>query len=113
MHIIGVHEDKKDFVCSICSLGFSIKGNLNWHVRTVHEKVKPFKCTECESSCASKSDLKKRAIRAFQESLTPCCTSGGNEVEILKMCKWNSFSTLYLLDLIKITQFRNFNPSFL
>ena len=41
-------SDKKTFECNLCQKMFSLKGNMNFHIKRVHEKLKPFPCDRCD-----------------------------------------------------------------
>uniref|UniRef100_A0A8B9F7D0 C2H2-type domain-containing protein n=1 Tax=Amazona collaria TaxID=241587 RepID=A0A8B9F7D0_9PSIT len=54
------HTKERPFICTVCSCGFSTKGNLNAlqiHERT-HTGEKPFACTICGRAFTTKGNLK-------------------------------------------------------
>ena len=55
----SVHEGKKSFNCSICSMHLSSKRNLENHVAGVHEGKKPYSCLQCTKSFYGKLVLKQ------------------------------------------------------
>ena len=57
-HIKYVHEKKKLFKCNICDINFAYRHGMNFHTKSVHEGEKPFKCDVCDYSSARKSHLK-------------------------------------------------------
>ena len=57
-HIKYVHEKKKPFECHICDANFASKQGMNTHTKSVHEGEKPFKCDICDYISAKKSHVK-------------------------------------------------------
>ena len=57
-----IHEGIKDHKCELCEKSFSIKGNLNQHMKSVHEGIKDHKCELCGKYFSSKQNLKCHLI---------------------------------------------------
>ena len=65
-HVESTHEGKK-FICSLCNLAFTQKGNLMRHTKVMHdpnkiqpnEVKKPYQCLLCEMSFKSQGSMKR------------------------------------------------------
>ena len=88
------HNNKKQYVCDICNLGFNTSGNLNSHKRDSHSDNKPFKCDKiakdgkpCSSSFKRKEKLQNH-IRGVHLNEKPygCikCEKSYRKLETLK-----------------------------
>ena len=61
LHVLIVHEGKKNFKCDICNKDFSSKAHLNTHKRDIHEddeNVRTHECTTCNKKFKSTVYLK-------------------------------------------------------
>ena len=74
-HII--HEEPKQFSCTLCDKKYTQKHNLSIHKKTVHEGQKPFKCSTCDKSFTQSTNFKihiKNVHEGQQNSLKcPTC----------------------------------------
>ncbi|KAB7507679.1 Zinc finger protein [Armadillidium nasatum] len=61
-HIMFKHTKEKPFQCSVCSKGFSMKADLNIHMR-IHTGEKPYQCDKCNRRFSHKSTLKRHQWR--------------------------------------------------
>ena len=46
-HVESVHEEKKPFMCNICSAIYARNETLKSHKTSVHERKNPFQCNAC------------------------------------------------------------------
>ena len=46
-HVLSVHENIRNYKCTICEYAASSSSNLRKHIEVVHEKLKKHKCNEC------------------------------------------------------------------
>ncbi|RXG59710.1 Zinc finger protein [Armadillidium vulgare] len=56
-HTMFKHTKEKPFQCSVCSKRFSMKSNLNKHMR-IHTGEKPYQCDKCDMRFAQKIHLR-------------------------------------------------------
>ncbi len=70
---MATHTDVKPYRCTDCNSAFSIRGNLDKHVRRVHLKEKLFKCHTCLKEFASKQGLDIHSVVHSNER-PYCCT---------------------------------------
>lgn len=61
-HIVGIHEKKKKFKCSICEAGFVTKNEKNNH-ETIHSKEPEIVCPICEAHFSQPTALSKHVNR--------------------------------------------------
>ena len=53
------HEEKRNFLCTLCTRMFSQKVNRDKHVKDFHEKTEVYECPTCGKHISSKENLKK------------------------------------------------------
>ena len=51
---LRVHNDEKNFECSICCQKFRSSSNLKVHIKSIHTKERVFTCDFCEKRFATK-----------------------------------------------------------
>ena len=56
-HVKTVHEQVRDFECQQCDKAYSMKDDLNKHIKRVHN-LKRHKCSVCQNVYSSKVKLK-------------------------------------------------------
>ncbi|KAB7507674.1 Zinc finger protein [Armadillidium nasatum] len=61
-HIRFKHTKEKPFPCFVCSKRFSMKANLNIHMR-IHTGEKPYWCDKCDMRFSQKNALRKHLLR--------------------------------------------------
>ncbi|XP_045601038.1 zinc finger protein 699-like [Procambarus clarkii] len=66
IHMNGVHNNIKRFVCEFCGLGFKVSSALLYH-RRLHTGERPHSCSKCERSFHIPSYLKRHLKRDHQE----------------------------------------------
>ena len=66
-HKASVHDSKKPFECSTCGTCFSLKCNLNQHIRNVHQK-KLFSCTICGEGFKRKVHMKSHVTKVHENA---------------------------------------------
>ena len=56
-NLLSVHNEKKTWICQLCSSPFINKTNMLQHVKFVHKKTKTEKCSKCDVVYSRKADL--------------------------------------------------------
>ena len=60
---------KKSFDCDECGKSFTLKRNLERHMKTVHEELRPFSCPNCKAAFGAKQTMEKHALKMCQNSI--------------------------------------------
>ncbi|ODM97987.1 putative zinc finger protein [Orchesella cincta] len=62
----------KRFVCNVCNKPFSLRDQLEAHVRTQHHEEKPFECDQCSEKFSLRDSLQRHKMRAHNYSKFKC-----------------------------------------
>ncbi|XP_064463853.1 zinc finger protein OZF-like [Ornithodoros turicata] len=75
------HTRVKPYVCRVCSREFTVKGNLDRHMKAVHENQRNYKCPACGKAFQQKSHLQKheRMHRSSFRADPFFCLAGNDE----------------------------------
>jgi hypothetical protein len=69
VHVLTVHEDRREHVCAQCARAFQRTEHLTQHTLREHTRTRPFKCTECDASFNDKQYLRKHHINRHTDLL--------------------------------------------
>jgi uncharacterized Zn-finger protein len=72
-HILTVHSDERQFVCSFDNCGklFTQSSNLNTHIKSIHERVR-YPCSVCDKSFTSRGPLKTHMSSIHDKTRYQC-----------------------------------------
>ena len=80
----AVHECKKPYLSTECSLKFLFKSASNNHIRCFHEEKKPHKCPLCKL-CFKVKGQDHRVHKQLSKSLCTICGKGFRRNQALKI----------------------------
>uniref|UniRef100_A0A7S1TLB1 C2H2-type domain-containing protein n=1 Tax=Erythrolobus australicus TaxID=1077150 RepID=A0A7S1TLB1_9RHOD len=72
-HIKNVHEHQRPFKCPSCPMTFQQKNHQVKHVATVHENIRPFKCDHCDASFGWVGVLRKHVALIHEKQRPYVC----------------------------------------
>lgn len=75
VHVLSVHENRREHVCVQCARTFQRVEHLKQHTLRTHTNTRPFKCIECEASFNDKQYLRKHHINMHTDLLPYSNTS--------------------------------------
>ena len=61
-------EDKTQFLCDICNMGFSNRKGYTRHIKRVHEKQGRVKCEQCGKVVCSETNLKRHILSVHSKA---------------------------------------------
>ena len=76
-HILGVHLNCPNQICSVCNKIFDRLGTLKEHMRTIHQGENPYQCDKCEKTFKTPGGLRIHYINYHEEHKEVLCTFEG------------------------------------
>ncbi len=67
---VPIKTNQKPYECSLCTKSFSLKGDLEIHLR-VQTGEKPYSCSQCIKSFSTLTNLKAHLKFTLEKTLTP------------------------------------------